>query len=252
MADDNHGSDGGQNHGWDGFDFNTWGESTADGSQLPTNHDDADASAHPGAGQWVSSGGVLKWEENGDEEGEPDPRAEAASHWGDEDVELPPGAPEPLRIRATRAWLLRQRAFEGDAIGYLLLERRRLQEGNAGTAEDADGSGHMDADAEDPLALALAEHQAAVQEYEALVEMLDNSLAHNGPAQALMEFYMRVTDRLADLAAVPEALVESGAEVPAGSRTPTPRSQAEWRGCAEASLHTRKRIEHITAPEPED
>src|SRR5690349_10794695 len=64
----------------------------------------------PPGGRWVSRGGVMRWEEPPAEgEAPPDPRAEAGSRWAADDVELPPGAPEGARVRAVRAWLLRQR-----------------------------------------------------------------------------------------------------------------------------------------------
>ena len=43
-----------------------------------------------------------------------------------DDLDLPLGAPDSLRIRSLRAWLARRRLEETDTLGLLLLERRRL------------------------------------------------------------------------------------------------------------------------------
>ncbi|HKS71469.1 MAG TPA: hypothetical protein VJQ45_13680, partial [Ktedonobacterales bacterium] len=217
--------------------------------------------AEPVAGRWVSEGGVMRWERPGevDEEEALDAASEASSPWAKDEIELPPGAPEALRGRAARAWLLRQRTLELDAMGVLLLERRRLHEaGGAGEAE-------VDAPPEDPLplALALAEHQAAIEEYERLLAEMDEIASHIGPARVLVEFYLGVMERLAELAAQPEApaefadallaaQVEGEENVRSGATPPTPHSAAVWRGRAEAVLQMRRRIERVTAPEPED
>ena len=143
-------------------------------------------------------------------------------------------------------------------MGYLLLERRRLQ----ATSRSGESS-HLDGENEGPLDIALAEHQAAIQEYEHLVEALDEIGAHTGPAHLLVEFYLRINERLAELAADPAAPAEFAAAVllapvedeeaaEPGAAPPTPRALAEWQGRAEAVLYTRKRVERLTAPEPED
>lgn len=201
----------------------------------------------------------MRWERPGevDEEEALDAASEASSPWAKDEIELPPGAPEVLRARAARAWLLRQRTLELDAMGVLLLERRRLHE--------ARGEAEGEAPAEDPLplALALAEHQAAIEEYERLLAEMDDIASHIGPARVLVEFYLHVMERLAELAAQPEApaefadallaaQVEGEENVRAGATPPTPHSTAVWRGRAEAALQVRRRVERVTAPEPED
>lgn len=263
--DNGTGSTGGDDtrgDGWDAFDWQTWGEEQqADDSGQDAEAGEPGQPAEPGAGRWVSEGGVMRWERPGeiDEEEALDAASEASSPWAKDEIELPPGAPEVLRARAARAWLLRQRTLELDAMGVLLLERRRLHE--AGSAGEAEG----EAPAEDPLplALALAEHQAAIEEYERLLAEMDEIASHSGPARVLVEFYLGVMERLAELAAQPEApaefadallaaQVEGEENVQSGAAPPSPHSTAVWRGRAEAALQVRRRIERVTAPEPED
>ena len=265
---DNSASGDGDGDGWDAFDWHAWGEEQSPDDGQGDETGEPRRSAEPGAGRWVSEGGVMRWERPGevDEEEALDAASEASSQWAKDEIELPPGAPEPLRVRAARAWLLRQRATELDAMGYLLLERRRLHEARSG-AEGAAGGGEArhEAPPEDPLplALALAEHQAAIEEYERLLAELDEIGAHIGPARVLVEFYLRVTERLAELAAQPEApaefadallaaQVEGEENVGSTARPQTPHSTAVWRGQAEAVLQVRRRVERVTAPEPED
>src|SRR5262249_13552382 len=119
--------------GWDRFDFARWGEAPADDSAGITAGNgssprESNEDERPREGQWVTEGGVLKWEEpEGGEDMASDLRAEAGSRWAADELELPLAAPDPVRLRAVRAWLARQRLLENEAIGYLLLERRRQQ-----------------------------------------------------------------------------------------------------------------------------
>jgi hypothetical protein len=259
--------------GWDAFDWLSWGDepSSTEGHGEEWEGDEDTSEPHPtaetrGNGRWVSEGGVLRWERPGeiDEEEALDAASEARSPWATDDLEMPPGAPQGLRARAVRAWLLRQRAAELDAIGTLLLRRRRLHEARAredGVTSDRDSEEQIAAD--DPLILALTEHQAATEEYERLLTALDESAAHSGPARVLIEFYLHLTERLAELAAQPEApaqfadalllaRAEEGEPASRAGAPPTPHSTAVWRGHAEAALQTRRRVERVTAPEPED
>jgi hypothetical protein len=214
-----------------------------------------------GEGKWVSQGGILRWEGADDEdEAAGGIRAEAESRWAADDVDLPPGAPDALRIRATRAWLARQRRLEAEAVGFVLAERRELQ-GSEAQREHAASRGAAPEDS--PLDLALVQHTAGMQEYERLLELLDEVASHSGPARALVELHLVLTERLAELASAPEApsgfatrvlLAEvEGEEAASQDQTvPTPRSTAEWEGRAEAVLAARRRVEWVTAPEPED
>lgn len=250
----------GDSDGWDAFDGQTGGEDQSPGDGQGDEAGEPRRPGEPGAGRWVSAGGVMRWERPGevDEAEVLDAASEASSPWAKDEIELPPGAPEALRVRAARAWLLRQRTLELDAMGYLLLERRRLHEARGDEAR-------REAPPDDPLplALALAEHQAAIEEYERLLAEMDEIAAHIGPARVLVEFYLRLTERLADLAAQPEApaefadallaaQVEGDENVRSGATPPTPHSTAVWRGQAEAALQVRRRVERVTAPEPED
>lgn len=274
---DERGNGGGPGDNWDAFDWNTWGETLgadgANGRNGVSPRDDAEESqqeAPTGPGQWVSQGGVLRWEQPGDvdEEEAMDARSEARSHWAEDEVELPPGAPDTTRIRATRAWLLRQRAAESDAVGYLLLERRKLEAARTGGTGDEPGEREerqveRQETGEGPLDLALIEHQAAIEAYDKVLAALEEVEAHNGPARVLVEFHLWLNERLAMLAAMPEAPAgfaervlfapvedEEGAD--SSGPPATPRSEAEWQGCAEAIVQARRRVERVTAPEPED
>ena len=252
MSHDEH------DNSWDTFNFDSWGVGGGDGATANGHiHEDEDLEAgtpRASEGHWTSQGGVLRWETAGDEDEEKrDPRSEAASVWAADAVDLPPGVPDEARVRATRAWLARQRQLEAEEVGALLLERRE-----AGEEEDASP------DSEGLYDLALTEHQAAIETYERTLEALSDIAAHNGPAQVLVEFYLWLNERLAMLAAMPEAPAEFAARlllVPVEDEenapttpqeTPTPRSTAQWQGCAEALLHARRRVEQVSAPEPED
>ena len=210
---------------------------------------------------WVSRGGILQWEESGEssQEGQSKAGSEAASRWAADGVDLPPGAPDHLRVRSLRAWLLRRRALETEELGQLLLERRR-----AGADEDSDEP------PDSPLELALLERQAAIEVYEALVESLDEMASHSGPARLLVEYYLWLSERLVMLAGAAEAPADfsaramlplpdlaeegSGAESATGAAEPPPtaRSIAQWQGRALAALAARRRIEQVSAPEPEE
>lgn len=279
--DDNHDN-------WDGFDWNSWGvapdaETGANGHAptSPAEQDDhySDGFLRPAladvdeedapprergtAGRWVTHGGVLRWqpEDDGDESEEAPLREEAVSPWASDEIELPLGAPAATRLRAVRAWLARRRLRETELIGALLLERRRLA-GDAGDDVDEGEPAARHAPPEnphDPLALALTEAQAAADEYETLLGLLEDTRTHAGPQAALVEFYLTLTERLASLASKPAAPDNFGESVlfaqierePArGELAPSDRS--EWEGRAGAALATRKRVEQVTAAEPED
>lgn len=216
-----------------------------------TDEDDERADASPSsAGSWVTRGGVIFWEEADDDAGGAhDAQAEANSPWAAPDVNLPLGAPDALRIRAVRAWIMSQRLRENEALGVLLLERRRLAPESAAPTAGTE---------ESPIELAILEHQAAAAEYERLLETLLDLEAHNGPARLLVEFYLALTERLGELANAPSAPPEFAPELRVNAAPPTRRTAgeqaraAEWQGCAEAALQTRRRVEYVTAPEPED
>jgi hypothetical protein len=227
----------------------------ANGSSPELDEDEVYAGVIPGTqagGRWVSRGGVLSWEEApGTEGAAPDPQAEAESSWADDELALPPGAPASARIRAVRAWILGQRQRATEAIGTLLLEQRRYQSSD----EEANTRQRGPAE-ESPLELAMVVHQAEATEYERLLERLVDLEAHNGPQRLLVEFYLELTDRLAELANAPEAPanfaphLRTASASPAGK--PSPRAFAEWEGSVEATLQTRRRVERMTAPESDD
>jgi hypothetical protein len=280
--------------GWDAFDWSRWGEApSADGrpnsangtmrseaSRMSRDYSDErrsslsddEADEFTGGttegrqeGRWVSQGGILTWEEpDGSTAAETEAglRAEADSRWAAEDVDLPPGTPDPIRIRAAHAWLARQRALETEAVGMLLLERRKLEQGDASDEEPPRRQMHDDQNGS-ALDLAVIEHQAAIETYDRLIEALDDIITHTGPARVLVEFYLWLTERLAIVATMPEApadfaervlLVPVEDEESASSDTtqPTPRSTAEWQGCADALLQTRRRVEWVSAPDSDD
>lgn len=317
-------SDRGKQRDWDAFDWSAWGvdDHAADGAtgaERATADDGAEEAprrpargARPGmlrpplddldadddapdtasdTGHWVTSGGVVQWEEPDFRDGTefPNLRDEATSSWADDDISLPLGAPERLRVRATRAWLARRRLAETDAQGRLLLERRRIY----GAPAEDEPSDEADQPlptrrrrqerTENPLDLAIAEHQAAADEYEDLLLTLEELRAHSGANGALIEFYLSVTDRLAALATQPGApgaydeladdpdaayalspgdwasltlLVaepaDPAATSPATRKPPTPRARREWVARIHAALQTRRHIERVSAPEQEE
>lgn len=217
-----------------------------------------------GDGHWVTQGGVLRWQasadrDSSDDEGVETPlREEAQSSWAADDLDLPLGAPAVTRLRAVRAWLARRRLRETELIGALLLERRRLAGPAADDADEAEPQAAPE-NPNDPLALALTEAQAAADEYETLLDLLAETRAHVGPQSALVEYYLALNDRLAALAtqpAAPDTFAQSVlfAEI---ERQPTrgeiaPSQRSEWEGHAGAALATRRRVEQVTASEPED
>jgi len=256
--------------------------------------DDSPESAADG-GRWVTHGGVVQWEEPDDRDVTefPNLRDEAVSSWAEDDVALPLAAPERLRVRATRAWLARRRLAEGDAQGVLLLERRRLYGAPADEDQQApDGDqtafARMRARrerAENPLDLAIAEHQAAADEYEDLLLTLEELRAHSGSDRILIEFYLTLTDHLAALASHPNAPTHArelaaddntddepalgpadwatlaalrvdadgdASAAPNSGESITPRDRREWVGRVHAALQTRRRVERVSAPEPEE
>src|SRR5579884_3694460 len=96
------------------------------------------APASPHDGRWIVEGGRLHWipayEMADEEDGSPDylggslARFDEAT-WGSDTPPLPPGAPEPALVRATLAWLHRQRD-ENRALAdeMALIERQRQRE----------------------------------------------------------------------------------------------------------------------------
>jgi hypothetical protein len=276
MDSDNH------DNGWDSFDWQQWGadEPTGNGhdgndrlrddqrnlsDQLGddrrTQFEDESAEGARPEGKWVTDGGVMRWETPEDAEEPSTLRDEANSPFANDDFTVPAGAPPVARVRAVRAWLARQRERAGDAIGYLLLERRQLQSADSGrdTGSRGDSAG-----GDDPVELALAEHQATMQEYEQLLEALDDIVTHSGPTRALIEYHLWLSERLAQLARAPEAPASFAAqlllvEVEDEEQTePQPlvvtgaRSHAEWEGRAEAAVKTRRRVEWVSASEAEE
>lgn len=246
---------------WDHFNFDAWGNGAPEPG-MDRNGASPDEPADGGdveeAGHWESVGGVLRWE--GPEEGAQAPTLleEARSQWAAEQIDLPPGAPDPARLRATRAWLARQRVLEGEALGQVLYERRLLLH-----SASLDEAPEREEDDASPLGLALAEHTAAMQEYERLLEVLAELEAHSGPARVLVEYHLALTERLAELAAAPEAPADFAAGVllaevedeeatSAEGKRPTPRSLAEWQGTARAVVQARRRVERVTQPEPDE
>jgi hypothetical protein len=250
---------------WDQLILESWAQ-----AGLKQDHPDSGQDGEQGEAEkknrpgWVSWGGILRWEdpEDGEQEEQGGAASEATSHWASDTIDLPPGAPDRLRVRSLRAWLLRRRSLETENLGQLLLERRRLDlgEDEASTSDELDDS---------PLALALAERQAAIDVYEALVESLDEMASHTGPSRLLVEYYLWLNERLALLAgaaeapedfavrariALPDPLNESvGTSEPHNAgQAASARSIAEWQGRAQAALEARRRIEQVSAPEPED
>lgn len=247
--------------GWDTFDWETVSDGTT-----PSGHGDSGGESEAGedetasVGEWVSQGGVLHWEEP---EGTPDDiasdlRREAQSPWASETLTLPLGAPDALRVRSVRAWLARQRMLENEAMGMLLLERRQ-QSAHEDSDSDTPQRRASAAGDTNPLDIALAEHQAALAEYESLLAALDDVGMHNGPGRVLVEYHFLLGDRIATLAAAPEApddfaeaqLFAAIERLPASAPV-TPVSRAEWDGRAGAVLQTRRRVERMTAPEEEE
>lgn len=192
---------------------------------------------------WVESGGVLRWEEPDETD---NPRAEQDSPLAADDLDLPAGAPDAARVRAVHAWLLRRRAREHEALGALLLAQReqRAREGDASSSAGERRRTRRGEPQAAPLELDVAEHQAAADEYEALLAALDDHLAHSGPGRALVEFYLWMGEHLAAMAAEPEAAV--------AGNPPRTLAAAAWWGRAQAALSGRTRVERMTAPEVDE
>jgi hypothetical protein len=247
--------------GFDGFDWAAWAEDeeTATSAGANGRHDGVQdgrdergsGSAPPGGASaaadeerapagWVSAGGVVRWEEP--DEVSDDPRVEAESPLAADELDLPQGAPDAPRVRAVHAWIVRQRTAQHEAIGALLLQQRERHADEE--AQDSPGRrrSRRGAHESSPLELAIAEHQATADEYDVLLETLDELAAHSGAGQVLVEFYLWLAEHLADLAAAPEAAAE----------TPTNLAEAAWHGRAQAALGVRGRVERVTAPPPED
>lgn len=235
---------------WDTFDFNQWGASAEpahDGVSHPSESEETERRSH---GTWANEGGRIFWEESDEAAGqdERDAHAEAGSAWAADDIEIPLGAPDNARVRATRAWLLRRRELEASEVGDLLLSQR----------DAADESAEID-----DIRFSLLARLAAISEYDQLLEVLDRIRSHSGPHSVLIEFYLALTDRLAELATAPEApqdVRNNPLLVPADDDTatspdpqpPSARSIAEWEGRYEVVVLARRRIEQVSAPEPED
>jgi hypothetical protein len=195
----------------------------------------------PVAGGWVQSGGVVRWEGPDDEA---NPRAEIDSPLAADEPDLPPGAPAAPRVRAVHAWMMRQRAGQEDALGSLLLAQR--EQGATGESSPPARRRPRRGEPEpSPLDLAIAEHRAAADEYDALLTSLDEQVAHGGAAHALVEFYLWLGEHLADLAGEPEA-------AGASSGPPATLPAAAWLGRAQAALAVRTRVERVTAPESDE
>jgi hypothetical protein len=190
---------------------------------------------------WVVSGGVVRWEAPSEAD---DPRLEAQSPLAADDVALPDGAPDAPRVRAVHAWIARRRAGEHEALGDLLLAQREQRAAEEERHPPTRRRARSGAPEPSPLELALAEHQGAADEYDALLATLDDHDAHSGPGRALVEYYLWLVEHLAALAADPEAR--------AGADQPSTLAAASWRGRAEAALAVRRRVERVTAPAAED
>ena len=158
----------------------------------------------PTKGHWVTRGGVLFWEEpeTYDESGALDLRAEAASEWAADDLVLPLGAPDTLRVRALRSWLAQAtHREEADTLGILLLERRRLYP----DASDETAVRRQAQSERSPLDLEMLERQSASEEYERYLEQLADLEAHGALRRLLVEFYLALTERIGELANNPAA-----------------------------------------------
>jgi hypothetical protein len=240
--------------GANGHGANPWDPGSDSSGDEAGDNARSDDEETPTKGHWVTRGGVLFWEEpeTYDESGALDLRAEAASEWAADDLNLPLGAPDTLRIRALRAWLARRRIEETDTLGILLLERRRLYPG----AADETAIRRQAQAESSPLDLEMLERQSASEEYERYLEQLGDLEAHGALRRLLVEFYLALTERMGELANnsaapedfAPELRVED--EKPSGGASA--EQSAEWRGRAEAATLTRRRVERVTAPEEEE
>jgi hypothetical protein len=140
------------------------------------------------------------------------------------------------------AWLIRRRLHEHDMLGDLLLSQREQRERSE--QEASPRRRRHDEPEASALDLALAEHQASADEYEALTDTLDELVAHTGPQRALVEFHLWLGEHLAALSEDPDAANAGG--------LPTTLGQARWLGRAQAGLATRTRVEQVTVPTEDD
>jgi hypothetical protein len=240
--------------GANGHGANPWGAGfNSDQVEITKDGDTGDEEA-PAKGHWVTRGGVLFWEEpeTYDESGALDLRAEAASEWAADDLNLPLGAPDSLRIRALRAWLARRRLEESDTLGILLLERRRLY---PGTLDDVLPRRQAPAESS-PLDLEMLERQSASEEYERYLEQLTDLQAHGALRRLLVEFYLALSERVGELANMSAAPADFAPELRVAERPgageASQEERAEWRGRSEAAMLARRRVERVTAPEEEE
>lgn len=197
-----------------------------------------DAPAHAEeahAAGWVSAGGVLRWEP-GESEGSPPAHSPLAA----EALEMPEGAPDAPRVEAVRAWLLRKREAAGEDVGALLLRQREERHAEPPTGRRPRRG------PEPPSAVdrELAEQQAALDEYSLLLDALDETVEHAGPARALIEYYLWLAERLEGLAADSRALLADA--------VPDPLAVSAWNGRAQAVVVTRGRVERMMAPAADD
>lgn len=248
--------------GFDRFDWDAWAEddagedasaldgangASANGHRATAERDESGREVGAGSDDvpatgWVSSGGVLHWEEP--DAWAEDPRAEADSPLAADDLALPEGAPDAPRVRAVHAWILRQRAREQAALGELLLTRREQRTNDDDEPPTRRSRRNRPAPEADPVDLAITEHEAATDEYDALLAALEDHATHAGPGRALVEYYLWLSEHLAALAAAPEAA--------AGDAVPTTPEAARWRGGALAALAVRGRVERVSAPATDD
>jgi hypothetical protein len=240
--------------GANGHGANPWGAGSNSDDDEGIEDGGASDEEGPTKGHWVTRGGVLFWEEpeTYDESGALDLRAEAASEWAADDLNLPLGAPDSLRIRALRAWLARRRLEESDTLGILLLERRRRY---PDITEDVLPRRQAPAESS-PLDLEMLERQSASDEYERYLEQLTDLEAHGALRRLLVEFYLALSERVGELANMSAAPADFApelrvAETP-GAGEASQEERAEWRGRSEAARLTRRRVERVTAPEEEE
>jgi hypothetical protein len=103
----------------------------------------------------------------------------------------------------------------------------------------------------------MLERQSASEEYERYLEQLADLEAHGALRRLLVEFYLTLTERMAELANSPVAPEDFAPELRVADEKPvggtaSAEESAEWRGRAEAATLTRRRVERVTAPEEEE
>ena len=101
----------------------------------------------------------------------------------------------------------------------------------------------------------MLERQSASEENERYLEQLADLEAHGALRRLLVESYLALIERVAELANsprawdfAPELRVSDESRGGEGSA----EESAEWRGRSEAALLTRRRVERVTAPEEEE